>query len=414
VSGPPSLRVAVVIPRYHPIFGGAENQCRVLNRALQADGRATPVFVLTKRLAPEMTPRDAVDGVPVFRLGNPGTSRWNEYAFYLRAAVRLVRERASYDVIHCHATALMGAAATIAGMVGRHPVVLKLSSNGEFATGYAAPAAEGEAPRRDRSLAGRLRRPFTALSARSAHIVALNREGFDELRLGRVRHAHLINNAVDTSAFRPPTAAERREARAALGIADDMRVVLFTGRFVAGKGIDTIQDALRLVRGRVGAGRLRMLLVGSAELQGAAVQPVDLDPEGDAHAPTLRVYPPTLDVQRYLWAADAFSYPSRREGMPNAVLEALAAGLPCILSDIRPHAELAERFPGRCTIFPVGDAAALADALLAVGSPGAPPRAEGPVAAEFTPGAVAARYVALYSSVVRGARVTDAHPAPST
>lgn len=47
------------------------------------------------------------------------------------------------------------------------------------------------------------------------------------------------------------------------------------------------------------------------------------------------------NVRAYLLKADYFLSASKSEGLPNTVLEALAAGLPCLLSDIEPHAEIA-------------------------------------------------------------------------
>jgi glycosyltransferase involved in cell wall biosynthesis len=43
------------------------------------------------------------------------------------------------------------------------------------------------------------------------------------------------------------------------------------------------------------------------------------------------------DVAAILSALDVFVYPSHSEGMPNALLEAMAAGLPCVASDIPVH-----------------------------------------------------------------------------
>jgi hypothetical protein len=67
-------------------------------------------------------------------------------------------------------------------------------------------------------------------------------------------------------------------------------------------------------------------------------------------------------VEQLLPAADAFVLPSIFEGMPFAALEAMAAGLPSVLSDIGPHREIA--IDGReALLVPVGDSEAIARAL---------------------------------------------------
>jgi glycosyltransferase involved in cell wall biosynthesis len=52
------------------------------------------------------------------------------------------------------------------------------------------------------------------------------------------------------------------------------------------------------------------------------------------------------DALRHMWQADAFVSASRGEGLPIAVLEAMACHCPTILSDIPPHAEIAQRCDG--------------------------------------------------------------------
>ncbi|WP_196601127.1 glycosyltransferase family 4 protein [Pectinatus frisingensis] len=61
------------------------------------------------------------------------------------------------------------------------------------------------------------------------------------------------------------------------------------------------------------------------------------------------------NVHEYLKAADVFISASRAEGMPNAVLEALAAGLPAILSNIEPHSEIKKLSHGAVEVYEMGD-----------------------------------------------------------
>ncbi len=71
---------------------------------------------------------------------------------------------------------------------------------------------------------------------------------------------------------------------------------------------------------------------------------------------------PRDEVYRVLAAADAYVSTSRGEGLPLSVLEALAAELPAVLSDIPPHQEVAAA-TAAARLAPVGDARAFADAL---------------------------------------------------
>lgn len=388
-----AVRVAVVIPRFAPVFGGAENQCRLLNARLLEGGGVVIPFVLTRRIAPQLPARAEVDGVPVRRLGAPGISRWREYAFYAAAALRLVAHRHRYDVIHCHTTNIVGFFMVVAGRVARRPVLLKLSSSGELLSGF-VPAGAGTTL--SRRVLSRLRRRLATFTAAHAHTVALNAEGLDELtRAGAVRTT-LIPNGVDARRFRPATCDERSAARAAVGARPDEVLFLYTGRFAQPKGIDVLLPAFQRLRDGVGASA-RLVLVGSGDLQVDSSADLLAAERGGVH-----VHEPTDDVRPFLAASDAFVFPSRREGLPNAVLEAIAAGLPCVLSDIAPHRELADAHPSHpVVLFRSGDVDALAGAMrraheLVVEARGARRPRESRLGASFDIDTVAAGYAAIY------------------
>jgi glycosyltransferase involved in cell wall biosynthesis len=397
-AAPP--RVVMVIPRYHPVFGGAETQCRALVAALRARADVAVPYVITRRLRDDLPPEERIDGTPVHRLGKPGPSRWGEYGFYLRTAARLIARRREYDVVHCHATSIVGFTMTVAGRLAGRPVVLKLSSSGELMSGLAN-YTDRIAP--DRSVRGRLRRPLARFMGRHAHLVALNQQGREELALADARRPVVVPNGVDTARFRPAAADARAALRRALGFTDDEFVLLYTGRFVSVKGVDVLLAALEALRTSGSLTRVRVCLVGSGELQMDDAGHL-LRLENVPLAAHVTVCPPTADVAPYLQAVDAFVFPSRREGMPNSVLEAIAAGLPCVLSNIAPHRELAAANPrARVWLFASGDASALAASAAACV---AACRGRCPDADALDPGfaieRVAERYVGLYGSAVAG------------
>lgn len=167
---------------------------------------------------------------------------------------------------------------------------------------------------------------------------------------GRIRSAaprtpvHVIPNGIPVAAL--PTAAARAAAREALGLPAGSTVVAFLGRLSPEKAPEVL---LRAVRGT----RLRVLVAGEGPLRDAL--------EAETEPAQVRFLGFLPDVAPVLAAADVLALPSRTEGLPMAVLEAMAAGLPVVASAV---GSLPEVLGGGAGILvPPGDVSALRLAL---------------------------------------------------
>jgi glycosyltransferase involved in cell wall biosynthesis len=138
-----------------------------------------------------------------------------------------------------------------------------------------------------------------------------------------MRGAHgfnVVHNAIDTARFTVPTDEQRRRARAAWSVPDDGRVLLFVGRLVPKKGVRHLAPLQRALAGQ----GVYLVVVGD----GPQASLLDGVPRLIRH--------PNVDPSRMpeLYAlADAFVLPSRGEGLPLSVQEAMLSGLPAIVSD---------------------------------------------------------------------------------
>ncbi len=224
---------------------------------------------------------------------------------------------------------------------------------------------------------------FNSASAMRAHGAL----GYD------VRKLVVIPNGFDVRRFRPDTVA-RAAVRTELGVPEASPLVGLVARLHPDKDHATFLTAAAQVRERLPAARF--LLCG----EGIGWEQAELASTIDRHGlrPAMHLLGPREDVERVYAALDLFALSSRTESFPNVLGEAMASGLPCVATDcgdVRAIlGEIGEAVP-------VGDAAALAEAILrqlalpAVARENAAAAARARVEREFALEAVAARFRAV-------------------
>lgn len=175
----------------------------------------------------------------------------------------------------------------------------------------------------------------------ATHVVAVSRSALDSvfpLSWQTGVDCRVVYNGIDLSPFQGPIDAPgvRRE----FGWPAESRIVVNVGRLSAQKNHTTILRAMRLVYEKDRS--VRLLLVGGGKLYPEVNSLIDDSGLREMCAITSN----RADVPRLLLASDVFFFPSAWEGLPGAALEALAAGLPLVTSDIPSIREIAPYFPG--------------------------------------------------------------------
>lgn len=322
--------------------GGAESMLLKLLERLDRE-RYTPVVISLTTIG-DIGPRIVALGIPVLTLGM--TSGLPSPSDFLRL-LRQVRQLRP-DIVHTwlyHADLLGGLAARLAGITAIFWGIR--SSNLDADKTHWTTRA--------------VRRVCALLSHVIPQRIFLNSETARRIHVSLGYAADkmsVVPNGFDLSRFRPDDGA-RGKVRAGLGCADDTLLVGMVGRFDPLKNHSGFISAMAMVHRNLP--QVHLLLAGKG---------VDCDNEElvrsiervgllkNAHLLGSRD-----DVPELMAALDVLACPSHAEAFPNVVGEAMAAGVPCVATDVGDCAYIIGD-TGR--IVPAGDMARLASGVEAM------------------------------------------------
>jgi len=339
-------RIILVSSKFHPLIGGAERQGLLLARSLRRRGHPVVVVTMAHRPIPGHLPWLFVPGsslapVPILRIAHPRVRKLGPAIAYLRgmdAIRRLARGRDT--VVQIQSFDQFAVPLALAALALRVPFLVRITGAYEMSEGYLS-AARG------------LRVPLARFVLRRAgRVIALNPAIAARLREIGVREERILGlpNAIPDGLFE----VERVEGprRRLLGGSS----VLFLGRLERYKGVVDLIGAWKTVAASHPGATLHVVGEGSQRPRLEA----ELDRDGLRRSVVLWGF--RTEPEAFFPEADAFVLPSLEEGMPNTLLEAMAAGLPCAASDI-PGTRGIVRDGRTGLLFPPGEGRALAAVL---------------------------------------------------
>jgi L-malate glycosyltransferase len=311
------VRVCYVVSFFHPFASGAEGQA--LAQGLELARRGHTVHVITR----------AIPGYPIDDEDHHGVfiHRWIKtvaggplfgLSFVRSVVLALSRLRDEFDLIHTHQALWEAVGTGISRSLWRNkPTLVQPASSGYY----------GEADELARTRGASLLRRIILRNSAFAAISADIERQWLELGVPRDRLFRMASG-VDAERFRPgPTQVEHEllpRPRA-----------MFTGRLHPQKNLPLLLRAWELVTRRIPA---NLILVGP----GKERQALEELAASLGIAQRVQFVGAVADPADYLRAADLFVLPSVAEGMSNSLLEAMATGLPSVVSGIGGNTDLIE------------------------------------------------------------------------
>jgi glycosyltransferase involved in cell wall biosynthesis len=328
----PKPRILILSAYYVPFQGGSETHARSVAIYLARHG--FDVVVVTKHHEDRSLAVEEIDGITVHRVPprgpRTGLRKWAMIPFALKKILSLRRQ---FDLIYCPGYQGIGIAGILAGRWLRRPVVLRSGNLGVLmGDQWDAPLARWHIPP-DLALVRWMKRRFTSFYMRADAFACNCRDNENEALAAHVprEDVYYLPNSVDTERYRPPRGDEKARIRAEQGWRADAQLCFFVGRLSTEKGVLDLLTAWR----DVGHANRILVLIGP-DMPG----PLNAGPAARRFVSSMGMqssvifHGPSVETARLLRAADAYVQPSHYESFSNALIEAMATGLPVAASRV--------------------------------------------------------------------------------
>ena len=284
-----------------PSKSGAEFHAE--NHARQLIKLGNSVTIMAKKRFYFTKARENLDGIDLVRLHAP--FRW------LEIILRLLITHRNIDVFYIIGTPQFAVWAILFARFFHKPIVLALTGKAEIF----------DCNKNWRN------KIFSKCSSYIATTKEIQR-GFMELGGISSEKITVLAHGIDTQKYPQSSPHLRRELKYKHSINPNDKILLFCARVVINKGIDTVMKFWPIIHEKNPAAKLFVVGGGRTEiLEELKELSKNLDNSiivtGEMDKP-----------QEYYQMADVYVFPSRHEGLPTSLIEAMSSGLPAVVSDI--------------------------------------------------------------------------------
>jgi glycosyltransferase involved in cell wall biosynthesis len=284
------------------------------------------VEILTSNLG-EHPRLDCIDGVSIHRVRLAPDEREAYLRFSFRILLFLFRYRRRFDILHWHGNLDPYGVLTFTCKVLRKRVITQMVLMGSDDPESLKAQYRVVSQRIRLSLIDRFIPVSSPLYKRCVSA------GFPPHKLRQ------IPQGVDTQKFHPVSESEKAAIRLRIGWPQDRKIVTFVGSVIYRKGVDVLIDAWESIQEQ--CPDTELILVGPCDF---GIEDYDASSSNafvdgirsqiSQHSLNVRLVGRSSEVEVYLQASDVFVLPSRKEGFPNAIIEAMACGLPVVVTQM--------------------------------------------------------------------------------
>ncbi len=317
------INVALILGAYYPEMSGHGNRCYNIAPFLN---KSVNFIVITTCKDKKLLYQDNIAGIKVHRVKFTNRDWFFQILMFFRFVSIFLKTRNDFEIMHIFGFSRKSILLVMLGKMFKKKIITEITLLGD----------DDPASIRRNSM-GRMRLGCFFMSDL---IVSKSKALTDAfLEFGRSREKLVeIPNGVNTDKFRPLSQLSKIGLKKELGLPEDKKIVLFVGLFSQRKGVDLLIRAWREIR-KVTKDSAILVIIGSTdtsyhEINSGFINNVKTVINTEGMGSEIFFIEKSLSVEKYFQSSDLFIFPSRREGFGTVIIEAMATGLPCIISRI--------------------------------------------------------------------------------